>query len=407
MFSFASSTSGQDGRREESLCGRALISMGPWAIVIACLVFFVATNCFVPTSAWLRQLVCTDRNSGAIQWVTTCAAAPSVSDRWACRAGTLATATPVTDGEHVYVHFGGVGAYCVDFSGRVVWAHDDPVPPAHWAASSPVLWQDLLVLTFDVDKRALTLALDKRTGKVCWEAERTPQITLMHYFLLDAYSTPIVVQRPGRSQLVHHSAFYLSGYDLSTGREIWHIQTPCGQIVPSSVVWKDTIIVPGGASNKFLMALRMREKDGDLYPEELWSDNRQAPEIASPAVYGDYLYAVTPAGIATCRDPGEKKILWKERVSGQCDASVTAADGKIYFCDVNGLTTVIAAGPQFRVIARNALGEPVQASFAISGGNLFIRGDKHLFCIGTKQAQTTETAPPLSGRTHMPAFAGR
>src|SRR5207245_1938282 len=113
---------------------------------------------------------------GAIVWVTSCAAAPSVSERWASAPATLATPTPVTDGEHVYAHFGGVGAYCVDFSGRVVWAYEDPVPPAHWAASSPVLWQDLLILTYDVEERSLTVALDKKTGRVRWEADRTALI---------------------------------------------------------------------------------------------------------------------------------------------------------------------------------------------------------------------------------------
>src|SRR5439155_21667310 len=154
-----------------------------------------------------------------------------------------------------------------------------------------------------------------------------------------------------------HSNFYLCAYDPPTGKEIWHVQTPCGQIVPSPVAWNDFIIAPGGASNRFLIALKLEEKGAELLPEEVWRDNRNVPEISSPVVYGDCLYAVTPIGIATSRSPRNKEIIWKERISGQCDASVTAADGKIYFCDINGVTTVVAAGPQFRVLARNSLGE--------------------------------------------------
>jgi outer membrane protein assembly factor BamB len=333
-----------------------LVTARSGAILLACVVFFVPVNYFVPTAAWLRQLVCIDRDSGATQWVTTCAAAASVTERWASAPETLATPSAVTDGEHVYVHFGGVGVFCVDFHGRVVWAYDDPVPPAHWAGSSPVLWRDLLVLTYDVEKRSFTLAFDKRTGAVRWEADRTPLIKLRNYFLLDAYSTPLVVQHQGKSQLVNHSNFYLCGYDLSTGNELWHVETPCGQIVPSPVVWKDLIIAPGGVSNKFLLALRLEEKDGRLHIQEVWKDNRQVPEIASPVVYGDYLYTVAPTGMATCRQAATNRILWKERLTGQCDASVTAADGKIFFCDIHGVTTVVAAGPEFRVLARNSLG---------------------------------------------------
>jgi len=145
------------------------------------------------------------------------------------------------------------------------------------------------------------------------------------------------------------------------------------------------VIVPGGASNKFLLSLQLQDRGPDLVADEVWRDNRQAPEISSPVVYGDHLYAVTPFGVATCRAASNKEMIWKERVSGQCDSSVTAADGKIYFCDINGVTTVVAAGPPFTILARNVLGEPVQASFAISGGSIFIRGNKHLFCIGTRR----------------------
>jgi hypothetical protein len=206
----------------------------------------------------------------------------------------------------------------------------------------------------------------------------------MNYYEFDAYSTPIVVQRDGKYQLVNNSNFYLCGYDLPTGKEIWHLDTPGGQIVPSPVVWNDVIIAPGGASNKCLLAARWGEEGGSLQPREVWSTKRDVPDVSSPVVYGDYLYTVTSTGVATCRKPGNNTIIWKERISGQCDASVTAADGTIYFCDINGVTTVLSAGPGPRILARNSLGEPVQSSFAISGGKIYIRGEKHLFCIGTK-----------------------
>jgi outer membrane protein assembly factor BamB len=389
VVSLALNSGGFSYGREIAECAGIQLLPGPWALLLACLTFFVPANYFPPASVLLRQLLSIDRDSGAIRWATTCAAPGVVPGRWATAPGTLATPTPVTDGEHVYAHFGGVGVYCLDFDGRLLWAYDDLTPPAiHQAGSSPILWQDLLLLTFDVDQQSFTLALNKQTGQVRWKADRTRRIQLLNYYTLDAYSTPLIVRCQGRAQLVEDSNFYLCAYDLPTGKELWHLRTRGGQIVPSPVVWKDMIIVPGGTANKGLMGVRLRDAGGSVQPREVWRARRHVPEVASPLVYQNYLYTVAPTGIATCRQPYSKKIIWKERLGSPCHASIAAADGKIFFCDVNGVTTVVAAGPEFRLLSRNPLGEPVQASLAISGGHIFIRGEKHLFCIGSTQPRT-------------------
>src|SRR5262249_41045065 len=153
---------------------------------------------------------------------------------------------------------------------------------------------------------------------------------------------------------VHSSSFYVCGYDLPTGKEQWRLQTPCGQVVSSPVTWKDLVIAPGGGQNRLLTALRLEGEANSLDVRPRWRDKGPLPEIASPVIYRDYLYTVSPNGVASCRAPASNEVLWQERISGPCDASITAADGKIYFCDVNGVTTVVLAGPTWTVLTRNS-----------------------------------------------------
>src|SRR5207249_11960203 len=179
-------------------------------------------------------------------------------------------------------------------------------------------------------KRSLTQALDKRTGELRWQADRTPLIHPKSYYSLDAYSTPIVVERQGKCQLVNHSSFYLCGYDLPSGKEIWHIPTLGGQVVATPVVWNELILAAGG-EGKCLVAVKVNEEAGAFQASAVWTATRNVPQVSSPVVYANYLYTITPNGIAVCCEPGSNKVVWKERLGGKCDASLTAADGKIYF----------------------------------------------------------------------------
>ena len=115
----------------------------------------------------------------------------------------------------------------------------------------------------------------------------------------------------------------------------------------------------------------------------LWRARRNYPDVPSPVVYGEHVYAVTNKGIATCLEASTGKVCWTQRLRGTYDASVVAGDGKLFFCNAEGETTVTTAGPTFQALSHNVVGEPVQASFAISDGKIFIRGDRHLFCVGS------------------------
>jgi outer membrane protein assembly factor BamB len=371
-------------RRQPPAAAPARFNPGPLALVAIGALFFGSMIYFLPRAASLLQVVAVDRESGAIRWQTLCGAQDESMGMHVMNSP--ATPTPVTDGKHVYAHFGGAGAFCLDFDSNAVWHHEDPVRPPHWgAASSPVLWNDTLLITYDVDMRAFTLALDKRNGNVLWEADRTASVRppeTGETNLMDSYSTPIVVDRDGKPELVSQSNGYLNACDPSTGREIWHFSNPAAQIVTSPVKWKDLLILGGGIAN-FHGAVRPEVEDGVVKPQLLWEVKRILCELSSPVVYGDYVYCVRKPGLATCREAASGKEVWTKRLPGEYFASLVAADGKVFFCNTEGMTTVVAAEPTFRRLGQNSLEEDVEASFAISRGHLFIRGKQHLYCIGT------------------------
>lgn len=353
-----------------------------YGLVLAVLLFAAATLFFPPNAVLWRQVLCLDQKDGTLLWKTRCArgAMKPLYSR-----NSLATPTPVTDGHHVYAHFGDAGTYCLDYAGRVVWSHHEPVaPPPYGFASSPVLWGDLLMVTYDLTATSFTAALDAPTGHVRWKADRTHLIhpaegESSERGLLEGYTTPMVLERAGRPQLVSHAGYYLSGYDLATGKELWHFQCPGDAIVVSPVSWEDLIIV-GGA--RCFQAVQVKRENDRFTATALWRARRNFPDVPSPVVYGAHAYAVTNKGIATCLEVRTGKVCWTERLHGIFEASVAAGDGKLFFCDMDGVTTVVAAGPTFQLLSRNAVGESVRASFAIREGRIFIRGDRHLFCVG-------------------------
>ncbi|MFN0054072.1 MAG: PQQ-binding-like beta-propeller repeat protein [Planctomycetales bacterium] len=358
--------------------------IGPVALCLLAAQFFVTINFLLPSSVSMRQLVCLDRRTGTTLWQTTCFSGDESEGVHVTN--TLATPTPVTDGRRIYVHFGGGGAFCLDFEGHILWKRDDPASPSHWGAgSSPVLWKDRLLLTYDLDRRALTVALDTATGEVAWQVDRTAlskPAESGETDLLDCYSTPLLVEHHGQTQFVTHCNGCLIGYDPATGNELWQFENQSTQIVTSPVTWNDVIIIGAGIED-FVRAVRLSEEGGKTVADLVWEEKRQHSDVACPVVSGDYVYFVRQDGVATCLQAATGKTVWKKRLPGRYDSSVVAGDEKIYACNTDGLTSVLSAEKDFNVLSENPLDEPVQASFALSHGNIFIRGRQHLYCIGS------------------------
>ncbi len=355
--------------------------MGPTATLALTLLYFTVTNFVLPKATLQRQVLCLDARNGEILWQTVVAV---TNLEGLHPANSAATPTPVTDGQHIYVHFGDSGAYCLDFQGKLVWENRDPVPPIHWgAASSPVLWEDLLFLTHDTDFLNYTVALDKKTGKRTWinERELAPG---ERYASMDGYSTPIVMPFNGSDQLVHYRTTLLAGYNPRTGEELWRWRNPGWQVITSPVYRDNLIVATCGAHKPVLMAV-LALVEGAREPEVLWQTKEDLPGTSSPLIHGNLLFTVTDRGIARCYDLETGSLRWREKLPrDEYWSSLVATGDTIYFTGRSGTALAVRADEHFQLLGTGTIEEPIHASPALSRGRLFLRGRHHLFCIAAK-----------------------
>ena len=289
----------------------------------------------------------------------------------------FASPTPVLDpdGERVYVHFGASGTAAVSTSGDILWRTRFPYISQHGNGGSPILHDGRLVVSIDGYDTAYLVALDARTGEERWRSPRPDPVS-------QAYSTPLLIRVADRDQIFNVSAFRASGHDPETGREIWRVRYPNGfSNVPRPIYGHGLVYLSTGFQSPTLLAVRA-DGAGDVTRSHVaWRLRRGAPLTPSPILVGDELYVVTDFGIATCVDALTGDVHWQQRLGGNHSASPVFVDGRIYFQNEEGVTTVLAPGPEFRVLARNRLDGLTLASMAVADGALFIRSDSHLYRI--------------------------
>ena len=310
-----------------------------------------------------------------------------------------ATPTPVTDGRCVYAFFGGGGAVALDFDGKIVWANtENSFYSQHGLGASPILYNDLLLMPWDPSieggpeprigwqipwDKSFVRALDKNTGKERYRAMRGMSRI--------GHMTPRIVEVDGKRQLVSAAGDIIEGFDPDTGDRIWWVQTGGEGVVPSPVFGDAMVFsssgfpTPVGRQQIYpaIRAFKLGGK-GDVTRSNLvWEQRKFVPMIPSLLWIDHLLYSVKEDGHAMCMDDSDGKILWHHRLDGTYSASPFYADGRIYYLNDNGNTTVIEAGREFRRIALNELNEPCQASIAASDSRLFIRTETRLYCIGS------------------------
>jgi outer membrane protein assembly factor BamB len=177
----------------------------------------------------------------------------------------------------------------------------------------------------------------------------------------------------------------IKGYDADTGKELWTVRGLVEQCIPSPVAKGDRVYTLLG-NNSDTLAIRLDGGAGDRTEAHVaWKARSRGSWIPSPVCLGDYFYYVDEGGWGNCLEAATGRPVWRERLQGKFKASPVAGDGKVYFVSEAGVVTVVRAGPKFKVLARNDLGEGIEASPAVSQGRLFLRGDKHLYCIGRSQ----------------------
>ncbi len=294
----------------------------------------------------------------------------------------LASPSAVSDGERVYTWFGTGQLVALGMDGELVWERHlareyGPFEIVWGHSSSPVLYEDLLILQCDHAPGAYLLALDRRTGEERWKVDRGRG--------LRSFSTPLVVAGPDGDELIVNASERLDAYDPSTGEWLWHAGEPNQFPVPAATHDdRGTLYTSRGHRAGPYMAIRLGGR-GDVGETHVaWRVPTGAPYISSILYYGGLIYMANGNGIVTAVDAETGRRVWQDRLGGIYSASPVAGDGKVYFFSETGETLVLEAGRDLNVLARNDLGERIVSSPAVSDGRIFIRTDESLIAVGAR-----------------------
>ena len=298
----------------------------------------------------------------------------------------LASPSPVTDGQMVYGWFGNGQIVALTTEGKLVWQRHlgkeySPFEIEWGHGSSPALYRDTLILQCDHIPASYLIALDKKTGKEKWKVDRGKGIR--------SYSTPAVVRGPRGEELIVNASERIDAYDPANGKHLWYTGEPNRFPIPVPSSENGMLYASRGYRSGPFMAIRLGGT-GDISKSHVqWLVPTGAPYVSSIVLYQGLIYMANDAGVASCFDAKTGEKVWQSRIEGVFSASPVAGDGKVYLMSETGETIVIKAGREFQVFARNDIGERMVASPAISGGQLFIRTDGFLFCIGNKASDST------------------
>lgn len=325
------------------------------------------------------KVICINRETGKILWEQTAFEGTPYDDRH--RKSSFAAATPATDGKYVYAYFGTEGLYAYDMKGKLAWKADlgKIGTVGMGTGTSPILYENLVIVQADEEfgERSFIVGVDKKTGKEVW---RTPRKTIEV-----SWSTPLLVRTAKRAELITTGNEAIVAYDPATGKELWRHKGVDSNAIPSPVANSELVFVSAGFPEKIAMAIAMGGS-GDLTDKVVWKYAKGTAYVPSPILYGDYLYLTTDRGILTCLDARTGEVKYeggRVPIPATFTASPIAFEGKILMTSEDGDTFVIKAGPKHEIIGTNTVGEPVYASPAVADGNIFIRGEKSLYCIGS------------------------
>ena len=330
------------------------------------------------------RVYCLDRATGKIVWEKTAQEAEPRVKRHPKT--THASATPATNGKYLVAFFPSSGGlFCYDLKGNLRWSQDLGVLNANWGdkpevqwgpASSPIIYRNLAIVQCDIEKDSFIAAYNLDTGRKVWSTPRK---------VISSWSTPTVYEGKKRAELIISGSEDIRGYDPMTGREFWSLRPTTRISIPTPFAAHDLIYVTSGyprAITTPIYAIRP-DSNGDISLKEgsdkssqiAWSTQKGAPYIATPVVYGDYLYISGYNGIFACYNAKTGERLYEQRLGkgGFFSSSPVAADGKIYAISEDGEAYVVKAGPKFELLATNQMGETCMATPALSQGMIIIR----------------------------------
>jgi len=299
--------------------------------------------------------------------------------------GSLASNSPTTDGEFLYAFFGSRGLYCLDLDGVVKWQKDlgkMQTLHAHGEGSSPVLHRDTLIVNWDHEGSSFLHAFNKRTGQQLWKVPRDEKTS---------WATPLIVEVGGKPQVIVSATKRVRGYDLATGALLWESAGLTDNVV-ASPVHRDGIVIAGNSYySQAMVAIRLAGATGDLTgtTNVVWKLNRLTPYVSSPLLYDDTLYhlrhnqnILVRLNPATGEFRGE--LLRLDGIRDHIFASPVGAAGRIYVTARDGNTVVLRHDKENATLAVNHLDDSFSASAALADRELYLRGEKFLYCIAEK-----------------------
>ncbi len=306
---------------------------------------------------------------------------------------TYASSTAATDGKHVVAFFGSQGLYCFDMDGKLIWKRELGIlnvgaydaPEYEWGtASSPIIYKNKVIVQCDTSKEDFLLAVDINSGSTLWKADRDE---------LPSWGTPNVYQGAIRVEIVTNGSNFIRGYDPETGKELWRLGGSSQITAPTPIFFEDLIVVCSGRRPEAPIFVIRAGASGDITLPSgstsskniVWSLRQRGPYMPTPLIYESNLYVLSNQGILDCYKLRSGKELYRQRIEhqgGGFSSSPVAADGRLYLSSEDGDIFVIRSGPEFRLLGKNPMGERLMATPALSGGRMFVRGEKHLFAVG-------------------------
>jgi outer membrane protein assembly factor BamB len=288
----------------------------------------------------------------------------------------------VTDGKHIYVDYGSRGIYCLDMEGNIVWRQSlgkMRTRNSFGEGASAALAGDRLIVPWDHEGESFVAALDTANGEVVWKTERNEATS---------WGTPLIVERKGRTQVIVNGTTVRS-YDLADGKLIWECGGQTGNPIPTPMLYGDYVICMTGFRGDAVYCISL-DSEGDVTSTSkvAWKYNAAGPYVPTGVLYRDqvYLNKSNTNVVAVLDAKTGKEVVKPQRLGGLGDlySSPVAANEHVYYTDRNGTTVVIKHGDSLDVVSRNSLDETIDSSLAIVGDRIFIRGEKHLFCVGEK-----------------------
>ena len=345
------------------------------------------------TKSEQRFLLCLDRKTGGTKWRENVVHTPLETKH---PLNSYASGTPTTDGETIYVAFleldgktlparnvstprpvtaGKLLVAAYDFEGNRKWiSRPGSFVSIHGFCSCPILYENLLIFNGDHDGDSYIVALDKTNGETVWKVPRDHQTR--------SYVTPLIRKINGRTQMMLSGSLCVTSYDPSNGILHWFIDGPTEQFVASLVYDGRLLLMTAGYPEHHILAIDPRGTGNVTDSHIVWRTTKGASYVPSPVISGEYFLIISDEGIASCFVTSTGERAWRKRLADRYSASAVTANGLVYFLADGGQTTVIKPSRELEVVAANELGESCVASPAISQGQIFIRGEEHLFCIG-------------------------